>query len=712
MKWLRKIGAAIILGCVSGIVALLIQEITFMHSIELKTFDYRARQFSSPDEALKDIVVIALDQNSIDHFSSQYKFSWPWPRDFYGEVLEFLTKAGARAVVFDLYFSEPDITRSEYDPGETDQKFSEAISLARMAFLPVIFNRSKLQGIEEEAALLALQGSGVSLTGVDLGKIDIPERPFITLPIPEYTKAAAGLGAVNIEPDPDGIYRRLPLFFKYKGITYPSLSLQTAMFLRGSKAISIDKRGFLDIGGQGVFLGRKGELLLVWHGPGGGKTYRYYPFVDVFLSAMKIKEGGAPLVPSEEFKGKTVFIGSTAPALFDLKSTPMSTPSEPFPSVEIHVAALDNLLKGQSLREAEPLTIWGTVLGLSLIVALSAILAQRAVVGGILGAIVLAAYIFMCFLLFKNGIVHQLVPGVSGGILSYLGATLFNFITEGQQKRRIHRAFQFYLHESLVSQLTEDPGALRLGGERKELTVFFSDIKGFTTISETMDPEKLVHLLNRYFEVFGGAILAHKGYLDKFVGDAVMAIFGAPAPVPDHAVQACLAAIECQERLEALRKELEKEGLPPIYARIGVNTGPMVVGNIGSSSRFNYTVIGDEVNVASRLESANKEWGTYILIGDETFRRAQKEIDARRIGAIQVKGRNEPVKVYEVMCRKGGLTIPRIKVVELYNQGLTAFEGKQMGRAEGMFMEALKLDENDGPSKVYLQRCLNRQTQG
>ena len=239
--------------------------------------------------------------------------------------------------------------------------------------------------------------------------------------------------------------------------------------------------------------------------------------------------------------------------------------------------------------------------------------------------------------------------------LSFAMSTAFNYATEGRQRRQIKDMFSRYMSDLLIQDLLKNPGKLRLGGERKVLTVLFSDLAGFTSISEKLSPEEVVTLLNLYLTAMTDIILASGGIIDKYEGDAIMAFWGAPVQEEDHAARACLAALENQARLATLRQELAQMGLPPVYSRIGINTGEMIIGNLGSSQRFDFTVIGDSVNLASRLEGAGKEYGTSILISEETYRRAREAVEVRELDLLQVKGKELPVRIYELLGKRGGL---------------------------------------------------------
>src|SRR3989475_327905 len=288
--------------------------------------------------------------------------------------------------------------------------------------------------------------------------------------------------------------------------------------------------------------------------------------------------------------------------------------------------------------------------------------------------------------------------------LTYAVSATVEYLTEGRQRRVLRAVFDKYMAAEVVDEIMRNPASIKLGGEKKELTVFFSDVAGFTTISEKLDPEDLVFLLNEYLSSMTDIILRYRGNVNKYLGDGIMAIFGAPRGEPDHASRACVAALENQAALAQLRKEWAARGYPEIVARIGINSGPLVVGNMGSQTRMEYTVMGDSVNLASRLEGANKFYDTLILLGPRTYELAQPDIEAREVDMLRVKGKLEPVVVYELLARKGGLDAEKQRVVESYLDGLASYKRREFVRAKERFEAALALDPSDGPSKVCLHR--------
>jgi adenylate cyclase len=282
---------------------------------------------------------------------------------------------------------------------------------------------------------------------------------------------------------------------------------------------------------------------------------------------------------------------------------------------------------------------------------------------------------------------------------------LYRFISEEKLRKGVKSAFENFMDPKVVREILKEPKDIKLGGEEREVTVYFSDIEKFSSISEKLQPAELIELLNEYLSEMTDQILDHGGFLDKYIGDAIVAAFGTPQEQPDHAVKACLATIDNQQRLRELNVKFKEEGRLQIQARIGLNSGRVLVGNVGSTNRLSYTVIGDEVNLGARLEAANKYYGTYTMISERTYELAKDHIEARELDVIRVVGKEKPVKIYELIDRKGQIQETKREVVKLYEDGLKMYRKKEWQKAIELFRKALNQDPHDGPSLTYIERC-------
>jgi len=535
--------------------------------------------------------------------------------------------------------------------------------------------------------------------------------------LPIFSERTSGAGFFTAVSDPDGIYRHSLLVAGYpppknfnSGDDYylfPSLSLETLrLYLNQEPVVVVNKinptQGMIEkiqLGKYNIPVDEFGRMLINYQGGYGYfPTYSFYEIYSDF--AEKRKKG---FNPEQVFKDKIVLVGATAIAIYDVRTTPFGS----MPGVYMHANVIDNVLQQRALFRPS----WMRAFDLMVVLALGIIISLlyprlRPIFSAGLVAILVAGYLWFNFYMFDQ--LHYSLT-LSYQILSiffiYLGITLYHYTMEEREKRFIRSAFSYYLSQEVIDQLLAHPEKLKLGGERKYMTIFFSDLQGFTSISEKMEPEELVSLLNHYLTEMSEIILKNRGTIDKFEGDAIMAFFGAPLDYPDHSQSACLTALEMQTRLQELNQQWRKQGLPQLTVRIGLNTGYALVGNMGSEKRMDYTVIGDEVNLASRLEGANKIYGTKIMLSESTYQKAKEVIEARELDLIQVVGKEKPVRVYELWAKKGELTPEQIRLRDTFHQALELYRKRDFIQAKEKFEQCLKIEPEDHPSKVFIERC-------
>ncbi len=409
-------------------------------------------------------------------------------------------------------------------------------------------------------------------------------------------------------------------------------------------------------------------------------------------------------VPPSTFKEKIVMVGATAIGIYDLRVTPFGTV---FPGLEIHANIADSILSEDFLNRPNWTAIFDVLAILVLGFFLGIVLPRVTVIPGLAaGLVVFSSYIIFCQYLFsKHGIVLNLVYPLSVILLVYVSITAYRYFVETRQKRFIKDAFSVYLAPTVVKQLIESPEHLELGGEEREITAFFSDVQGFTGISETLTPHEIVELLNEFLTEMTDIILDHEGTVDKFEGDAIIAFFGAPNLLENHAERACSASIEMQKRLAQLRTQWRAESRPELKMRIGICTGLAVVGNMGSEKRLDYTMMGDTVNTAARLEGVNKQYGIYTLISETTRKAAGNEITVREVDRIKVVGRKKPVTVFELMGYNEHIDKSIQEAIAKYQQGLQAYRDQNWNQAIKLFQAVQAIFPDDGPSKTILTRC-------
>jgi len=661
-------------GLVVFLIAIILHFTHVFRLLDWKTWDLRLRLFADPSRASQDIVLFLIDQDSLDVYEQEQGLSWPWPRQMYSALLEYCTRAGARAVVFDLMFSEGSVYGTE-----DDEDFARAMRKAGNVFLSVFLSREEKA---EEPPLSSLEKFGLDPKKYPSDAV----YPFssITLPIDSLLLSARGVGNVRFSPDGDGIYRRLPLLFSYKDTVLPSTPLAVADFLEGAYSLEAVPRD------------DSGQMIIRFHGPTG--TYESYSMAAVINSYAQLMEGKAPQIPPNTFSGKTVLIGASAPGLFDLRPSPLSAVC---PGVEILATVLDNLTHKDFVRQSSKAFLAALVLFFSLLTGLGTSFLKNIwhiVLFALVCAALPAAAVVSAFL---TGYWLDFVASEFAVLLSFSAASLLNYRFEGKQRRFIKSVFRRYLSPQVIDRILANPDLLRLGGEKREITSFFSDVAGFTAISESLPPEELVNLLNDYLSEMTDIILTQGGTLDKYEGDAIIAFWSAPLTQPDHALRACRAALACQRRLAELRPDFQSRYGQELSMRIGINSGPAVVGNMGSRDRFDYTAMGDTINLASRLEGACKQYRVPILVGEDTNEEVKDQIVTREVDLIRVVGRKKPVRVFEILGERGEVGEEKIESIAAFEQVLEVYREGDWDEALSLFQKL----ENDMLAQMYADRC-------
>lgn len=684
-----KIAAGTALGLLAFLIVFGLYGAGILEPFELKAYDGLCRMGLAEKEAPADIVLVAVDQGSLDA-AREAGVNWPWPRQMYAPIVQYATLGGARAVAFDILYTEP----SAYGV-EDDRILAGALTENGHVQMALFLSQEARTALPWEDGVLRKADLPVEARP----GIPAPAYPSVIPPIRVLAEGARGFGNVKISPDRDGIYRRLPLVFRHGDRWIASLGLAVFRHVRHIEHIRLE-RNSVKLDSLEVPLDGDGNFLVTYYA--AGDEYPRYSAFNVIQSFVARQEGGTPHYPPDIFKDKIVFIGFTAPGLFDLKSTPVSSI---YPGMAIHATVVANLLQGDfRVRISRPVVVVFAA-------AVAAMTGVTVMLAAGYGQLLLTAVVFAAGLIAFIGVAFRQDVWVDAVMMllsfgfTFALATAFSYATEGRQKRQIKQAFSHYMSDLLIQDLLRNPEKLRLGGERKVLTVFFSDLAGFTSISEKLNPEEVVTLLNRYLTAMTDIILASGGIIDKYEGDAIMAFWGAPLPQEDHALRACHAAIDNQRRLVSLREELMQAGLPPVHARIGIHTGEMIIGNMGSSQRFDFTVIGDNVNLASRLEGACKEYGTGILISEETCRRAMEHIEVRELDLLQVKGRETPVRIFELLGRKGEIGDELAEALRVFSEGLEHYRNRRWEQAMDAFERVQQLKPGDGPSMTFTRRC-------
>jgi adenylate cyclase len=633
---------------------------------EAKIYDQKVRLYCTAAPA--DIVLAKIDQGSIDFYSREFNITWPWPRSLYAKAIDYLTAAGARAVAMDLIFSEP----SPYS-GE-DEQLAAAMKKSGRVFLPLVFS-------DNEGGAEGLERFALAATP-PLPRL--PEREGkVTLPVPLLRDAARGLGNAQADPERDHIYRRLRHFVRRGGRAYPSFSLAVATV--AAPGLDPASMAFAADGGVNLRFYRK-------------DSFRTYAIAQLIQSQVQREAEKEPAVPLAELKDKIVIIGATATGLLDNRATPVNASGSGF---ELHATAMANLLRRDFIRVFNPRLQWLLVLlAIALLnLSLSRIntLSWQLLIALVIIALALATNLF----LFRSGIDLDFIP-LFIGLVACSGYDAYGrYQRVRREKKFIEKAFKGYMSDSLLAEIMKNPAGLHLGGEKKLVTVFFSDLAGFTSLSEKLPAEEVVRVLNIYLERMTAVIMENGGFVNKFEGDAIMAFWGAPLPDERHAERAMHAALLCQDGLQALNEEFARDGLPRLNMRVGINSGEVIVGNIGSRQRFEYTVIGDAVNLASRLEGINKQYGTAIIGGSLSGQLAAGELLLRRLDRVRVKGKNIPEEIFEVVAGRENAPPGMDRIIDSFAKGLSLYFAGDFAAAAEIFSGL----PNDPPSQVFARRC-------
>ena len=589
------------------------------------------------------IVIVAIDEPSFQELGLQ----WPWPRSIHAALVRALHDAGARTIVFDIVFDSP-----SQEP-EEDAEFAQAMRTAGNVVLA-----ADLQDTADQSYFLTQW-----------------VEPTETL-----AAAARATGIARFPFDPDGRMRRTPLEFQGR----PSLPLAAALLQPGFQAPS-----------------DPGDTRLIhFNGPSrlGIKTVSYYQALDY-----------AWMLPKEIFRDKVVFVGlslGSSPIIKHAVDQFLTPYPDPMPGVEVHATTLDSLLRSRFIQEPFPTPLAVSFLGLVLASAIAPLFYRRGaflslvITAGMILFLVSAGYLFYAAFQVRIPVV---IPAVITGTV-FLLLYVYRFLLGVVERRMILGAFKHYLAPSIVDRILKDPSQLRLGGANYRVSVIFTDLEGFSTISEKLSAEKLHDLLTEYFREMMDILLEEHATFDKFIGDAIMVYFGCPVEESDHPLQACRSAIRMQRRVHELNQLWQKKGLPPLHMRIGINTGPVVAGNMGTESIFNYTIIGDSVNLASRLEGVNKEYETSTIISEDTYRPVAPLVTARELDCIRVKGKNEPVAIYELASLAGEAPEEKQRVFAAYSEGLALYRQRAWADAIKVFKKILDREPNDGPSKTMVER--------
>jgi len=622
----KLIRTIIICLFISGVLSIVIFT-GFLNTWESKVSD----ALYSSSNTLDDIIIVAIDDESLQNLGR-----WPWPRDYFADVIDSLNQS--RVIGIDVSF---------FEPADGDINLSKSIKnndiVLAMEYTSFSFKDDEIYG---ESLLKPTDSLG--LEGID----------FET-------------GFVNLYTDSDGVTRSFQPYMK--GIEDHS-----------HFSVSIVE----EILGYKPDLERSRLLINFFSKPGG---YEYISFSDIYNNKIDISY----------FEDKIILIGATASNLHDDAIVPIS--NEAMPGVEINANLVQSILTRDFIHYQDDISAIGLIFIFALFTGLL-LFFFRIHIATIIIALIIIFYVFLSVIMFDYGIIMNIIFPLLSLSLVYIALVVTFYLTEERSRRWITSIFGKYVSPVVIDNLIKNPDMINLGGEKKNITIFFSDIRGFTSISEKLKPESLVHLLNEYLTEMTDIILENDGLVDKYMGDAIMAFWGAPLDQPDHHEIACISSLKMIDKLKELRKKWNKEGIPDFDIGIGLNSGDAIIGNMGSSNRFDYTAMGDSVNLASRMEGLNKIYGTNIIITENIYKRIRNKFETRKLDSVRVKGKNKPIFIYELISEKNKINKKQRDFIKNFENGLTFYFEMKWKEAIKSFQEAQKIND-DGASKIFINRC-------
>jgi len=685
----------ILIALSSLLLAFILSYVSIFVNLELKMVDARFGLRGPLEPKDIPIIIIAIDDQSDESTPDR----WPWPRSYYAHVIENLENAGAAVIGVDVMLDQSDESNSQSD---------DALARVLRRYNNIVLTGKLLR----------------TSTGYSYSTLIPPFRKF--------TPKNGSWGLVTLEADLDGFYRRYPLGQAYADTLLSSFAAEIIRHLPDSLADNHlwEDNDYFHLGQFRIPKFDAGSMVINFLGP--AFSFQYYSFDNILDDKnFNLREGydtnifdapgdsalGLPpgLKYSGRFKNKIVLIGATMHELHDNFPTPFldhrNTSGEKvlaeMPGVEIHANAISTILSGNYIRTlSTKLVLVILIILIGLIFFINRKMSTLA--SAFFAIVLLLAYLFISGLAFtKSNLLIPVIAPVLAVLFSYLGFTVYSYFLTQKEKKMLRGAFAYYVPDSVIQDIMNDPDKLSLGGEEREISVLFSDVTGFTTISESLTPRELVGLLNEYLTEMTDIVLNNNGIIDKYEGDAIMAEFGVPVPYEEHARVACKTALEMQTKLKHLRKQWAKRGLPELHVRIGINTGEVIVGNMGSRDVFDYTVMGDHVNLGSRLEGANKFFGTRIMISQFTNDVVKDDFYTRTLDLIRVKGKKKPIEVFELIAKNDTKFTDNFhKLLGLYARGVAAYRNRKWTDAAEIFEQCLKLSPDDTPSQIYHQRCV------
>ncbi len=706
-KTLKHIFISFVISAFCVMTIVLIEQMGLLSFLEQKTLDLRIQNRDGQDKGNDDVVIILVDEASLQSMKSLVG-RWPWPRSLFAELNFFLAEQGAKAVLYDILFTEPQTARNEEGELGADDIDLVASSIDNPHVIHAAQLLKESESREENLQLgiplpsVFVEKFGLTVAG-NFKIFEIGNNNFY-LPIPELYENISGIGIVEFLPDSDGVFRRTKLLRGYQNNFFPVLSMASLIHINPDRQFSIEKN-YLNWGDIAVPLMPNGDYLV-----NPKKEFQTLSIGGVFSTIQQIQEGNFEnlILDPEIFKDKIVLIGASAVGVEDLKPTSYG-PN--FPGVYLHASIISNLKEKDFIKRV-PLQL-EVILTFFIAFIVAFLITSRINIyyKSIIPIAIILAYLYLVFQLFNlyQFWMSAVFPILGGMLAVYASSFIYMAFTEGRERLKTKRMFSQFVSPSVLSEVMETRSSLTSEiGAKEELSVLFSDIRGFTAFSETLKPEKVVELLNFYLHEMVELVFKYNGTLDKFIGDAVMAFWGAPIKDDNHAEQSVQCAMNMISQLKKVNRHFSDKDLPEIKIGIGINSGPMIVGNIGSVKRLDYTVIGDNVNLASRIEGLTKSYECSIIISESTKKLLNDDFICRIIDRVRVKGKNEPIVLYEPLAGPEHDTSARAKaktIASLSDSAFKAYRDKNWDIAIKAYQDLSEIIVNDTVCDVFINRC-------
>jgi adenylate cyclase len=674
-RWLAAALIAALCGGVGVALSAPVRLLAAVRALDHVAYDALYRLRPHEPQHGRDVVIVAVDDHSIETLDRLRRVGWPWPRDYWGQMVTYLDSVGARAIVFDLLFDRSSVYNRPPSTGG-----SNGTSAAAAAAAP------PTPGNDDDRAFA--EAIDAAATPVILATVARPDGSTWGLAPPV---AAPHLGAANVSSE-EVVRAYAPSVHGH-----PSLALQTLRRISAAPP---------------AWAQTDAPFLLRYYGPhavnGKPATFPYPSAVELLHVTQDPTDAPRLKLDEAALKGKIVVIATITAGTYDLKASPLSTR---YPGAELHATAIQNMLSNQRVTPAPPALRVTVLLLACLTAAAGTVLPARTplkMLGGLAGACVVIA---VTAALFLRPDVRWLPPAAAliAATLAAFAGLAWSYLTEGRQRRFVLSALAQSVSPEVADQIARDPRKLSLGGENRDMTVMFTDIADFTTLSEQIPPEQLADTLHLYLGEMSQIIIRRNGYLDKYIGDAIMSFWNAPAAQADHALRACHAALEFKRRELELQPRFKALCGHELHSRIGINSGPMIVGNMGSPLKFAYTVLGDSVNLASRIEGANKMYGTRVLLTESTAKSVRDAFVLRKIDLLRVKGKRQPMAVYELVS-EGAHDPATADLIARYERALTLYQAQQFDASHDALTALTRDFPADGPTATLLARVQTYRT--